>query len=141
LQRLTSDFDAFEVKTGGVGAFPSLKRVRVVWYGVKGGEERLTELAQAVEKSVEGLGFEAEGRFHPHITLGRVRRESNGLSLIWPEWAETSGKECLLRIDRFTLMQSILSGSGPTYSVVREFPLGMQAHLSVPVEGAGAGGN
>lgn len=124
LERIAGGFGPFEVRTGGVGAFPSPGRVRVVWYGVREGGQSLAALGRAVEKSLEGLGFEAEERFHAHVTLGRVRRESDGRALAWPEGIGSEDGECLMRIERFVLMQSILSGSGPTYQIWREFPLG-----------------
>lgn len=135
LERMAGEFEPFEARTGGVGAFPSLGRARVVWYGVKEGGERLTALAQAAEESLEGLGFEREGRFHAHITLGRVRRGSEGRSLAWPKGIESEDGEYSLWIERFILMQSILNGSGPTYVARREFLLGREEPAEEPVDG------
>jgi 2'-5' RNA ligase len=61
---------AFEV--AGVGAFPSLRRPRVLWLGVEAGP-KLELLHHDVETACAGLGFPLEGRaFRPHVTLGRV---------------------------------------------------------------------
>lgn len=62
---------AFPVAAHGIGAFPSLRRPRVVWVGLRG--EELAILADDVEAALAGLGFAAERRgFTPHVTLGRV---------------------------------------------------------------------
>jgi len=129
LGRVASEFDPFQVGTGGVGGFPSLERPRVVWYGLTEGGDALAAVADAVEQSLAELGFEVEGRFHPHVTLGRVRRESGGQGLGRLADAEKEGapderQGPSMRIERYVLMESILSRSGPTYRVLREFPLG-----------------
>jgi len=112
----------FAVRTGGVGAFPSVKQVRVLWYGVKEGGAELTALASALERSIQQLGFEVEGRFHPHVTLGRVRRESEGLAPAW-QATEAQNEGPSMQVKHFVLMQSVLTKGGPTYHVRREFDL------------------
>lgn len=55
----------------GLGAFPSLKRPRVVWAGLRCAA--LAQVAAAVERAVEPFGYAPERRaFRAHITLGRI---------------------------------------------------------------------
>jgi 2'-5' RNA ligase len=66
---------------GELGAFPNLKRPRVIWIGVEEDGERLSPLQSRVEDAVAPMGWERERRlFQPHLTLGRVRdpRRSRG---------------------------------------------------------------
>ena len=64
---------SFEMTVGGVGAFPTFRRARVVWMGVAG-DPRLELLHHDLEVACGEEGFEVEGRpFRPHITLARVR--------------------------------------------------------------------
>jgi 2'-5' RNA ligase len=64
----------FAVNLGGIGAFPSMARPRVVWLGVEN-HPALELLANDVEKALQRFGFEAELRpFQPHITLGRAKQ-------------------------------------------------------------------
>lgn len=66
--------DAFAVRLGGGGAFPSERRARVIWLGVHRGAEALGRLAGGVAACLAPLGFEPEARaFHPHLTLARLR--------------------------------------------------------------------
>jgi len=59
---------------GGVGAFPSPRRARVVWIGVTAGAPGLARLAAAVDRGLAGMGFVPEVRaFSGHLTIGRVR--------------------------------------------------------------------
>jgi 2'-5' RNA ligase len=62
------------VALGGVGAFPSLRRARVLWVGVATGAQFLAQLAAAVGVLLAPLGHEPETRaFHPHLTLARFK--------------------------------------------------------------------
>jgi len=63
-----------ELELGGIGAFPNLRRPRVVWMGIAS-EPRLELLHHDVEVACEQLGLPVEGRpFRPHLTLARVRQ-------------------------------------------------------------------
>ena len=65
---------AFRVAFGGVGAFPDLRRPRVVWLGVRTGAAELGRLHDALAERLEPLGFPPEARgFRPHLTLARLR--------------------------------------------------------------------
>jgi 2'-5' RNA ligase len=65
---------ALHLELKGMGAFPNLKRVQVVWVGLEGEIEQLRQLQQRIEASLSRLGFARESRpFTPHLTLARVR--------------------------------------------------------------------
>ena len=73
LRARLADFSAFDVKAGGFGCFPSAEKPRVLWVGVDGGDP-LMKLQKAVEEACVGLGLPKEERkFHPHVTVGRVK--------------------------------------------------------------------
>lgn len=60
------------------GAFPTPERARVIWVGLGGEIDALRHLQAAVVDSLAPLGFAAEARgYHPHITIGRVRRDAS----------------------------------------------------------------
>jgi 2'-5' RNA ligase len=70
LARAVTDIGSFEVTTGGLGAFPSPGRARVLWYGVADQERRLRGVAQQVRRA---LGADAGAPFRAHLTLARSR--------------------------------------------------------------------
>lgn len=77
LERGVENTPPFEIRYGGLGAFPSPERARVIWAGVEEVEEagRLAALGRTVGEALEPLGHPPEQRaWHPHVTLGRVRR-------------------------------------------------------------------
>jgi 2'-5' RNA ligase len=58
----------------GLGAFPSVRRPRVLWAGIAGGAPRLVAVAVEVDRALAALGFPPEERpFRAHLTIGRVR--------------------------------------------------------------------
>ncbi len=64
----------FNLKLSGCGVFPDASRARVIWVGVREGEEELKRLKSKIDLNLSGLGFEPEKRrYQPHLTLGRIR--------------------------------------------------------------------
>ncbi len=75
VEQAVHDIPSFQLHCEGLGGFPSIDRPRVVWLGCSVGSDRLIALHRAVESAMERLGFPPERReFHPHMTLGRIRR-------------------------------------------------------------------
>jgi 2'-5' RNA ligase len=57
----------------GLGAFPNLRRPRVIWVGIAP-TPKLELLQHDVEESCSALGIGVEGKpFRPHLTIGRMR--------------------------------------------------------------------
>lgn len=77
LQTEASHHASFEISVGDLGAFPSIRRPRVVWVGVEAPPELLT-VQRGVETELARLGYAPENRpFSPHLTLGRVSNSVN----------------------------------------------------------------
>jgi len=111
----------FEVGLGGVGAFPSLARPRVVWLGVEP-HPALELLANDVETALRPFGFEPELRpFQPHITLGRARQGARPAAFGKLEkLAERVVYEAVAPVRSVDLMESELRPDGAVYSVRHE---------------------
>jgi 2'-5' RNA ligase len=110
----------FSLKVEGLGAFPNLRRVQVVWVGVSGEVDKLAQLHQRLESSLAGLGFAPENRrFAPHLTLARVRDrvsagEREGLGqIIASTKFEAAGS---FPVEAVSLMKSQLTREGALYS-------------------------
>ena len=64
----------FNIEASGLGVFPNMKRIQIIWVGLSGELEKLGQLQKRIEESLKPLGFPAEARpFTPHLTLARVR--------------------------------------------------------------------
>jgi RNA 2',3'-cyclic 3'-phosphodiesterase len=120
---------AMLLRAGEVGAFPSVDAPRVLWLGVRGADDSLLSLQQAVRDAVRGVeGVVADRKpFRAHLTLGRVRagrRDMPGLAAVataldrpvavpptaWP-------------VRSVALIRSVLGPGGSRYTIVERFPL------------------
>ncbi len=65
----------FELTVEGLGAFPGPARPRVVWAGITAVDpEPLLTLREAVVRAATESGYRPDDpRFHPHVTLGRIK--------------------------------------------------------------------
>ncbi len=100
------------LRTGGLGAFPSPGRARVLWYGVGDPAGELGLLARGLHSE---LGVEVAGPYRPHLTLARARRDPVNLA---PFLADASAPEGEVVVDRLDLMRSHLGGGPARYEVV-----------------------
>jgi 2'-5' RNA ligase len=108
----------FEVGLGGIGAFPSLARPRVVWLGIER-HPALELLANDVERALQPFGFEAELRpFQPHITLGRAKQGAPGAAFAKLEkLIARVSYEGMAPVGSVDLMESVLRPEGAEYQV------------------------
>lgn len=103
----------FELDFFGVGAFPSLSYVRVVWLGAD--SEELTELADEINERFARIGFQ-KGEFSPHLTLARVKGRIDLVDFVQKHREDEFGG---CRVEKITLFSSTLSPAGPVYEAVR----------------------
>ncbi len=74
VEEAVSTCDPFPLKLGGSGVFPTVAKAKVLWIGVKEGEESLKTIKNEIDKGLERLGIKTEKRsYKPHLTLGRIR--------------------------------------------------------------------
>jgi len=113
-----------EVGVRGLGAFPDLRRPRVVWAGVAPQDlQSVSNGGQQVIDALEGIGESDDRGFHPHITLARVRSPRN-LESLASVIRERSAKEFgRSTISALKLKSSDLTPSGPIYRDVKEYSL------------------
>jgi RNA 2',3'-cyclic 3'-phosphodiesterase len=110
------------VRAQGVGAFPSLRRPKVVWVGLTG--NGLKPLSEAVETALMPLDFPPEEReFKPHLTIGRVRslRGWEKVFAVAKRYEHTEFGESV--IEHLTLYQSDLRPDGAVYHPLGTVPL------------------
>ena len=118
-----ADVEPFTATFGGLGVFPSLDYISVVWLGVTDGGEQMTRLFQRIESRVVDLGFEPERHaFTPHVTLARMKH-AGGKEHV-QETVETLDPEVgSMPVEEVRLTESQLGREGPVYATVERFPL------------------
>lgn len=112
--RELADVKSFELRADRLVLFPPRGPVRIVAAEFCGERERLLTMYHRVKSLCEKMGFARECRpFHAHATLARPKSATGRESLFtaaqshWPGPVQT--------VSKLTLMQSHLSGAGPTY--------------------------
>jgi 2'-5' RNA ligase len=117
----------FRLGAEGVGAFPDIRRPRVLWAGVAGADlARLVALQAELGDVLRKSGIVLEDRFHPHLTLARVVRppkapDRRALRDWSTNWARASFGD--IPVEHVRLMRSQL-GSGPArYTTLATFDL------------------
>ena len=122
LDGISRNFSAFDIRFSKLGAFPNMKRPRVIWIGVEKGGDLLSSLNEKIETELEKIGFTKEKReYKAHLTLGRVKSLKNITSLtesIDKIDFQPTGE---IKIDRLTLFQSTLTPKGAIYSPLSNF--------------------
>jgi RNA 2',3'-cyclic 3'-phosphodiesterase len=124
LAQASAGIAPFPLEVGQIGAFPSLRRARVLWLGLSGDLEALGKLQAAVERELAALGFPVENRpFHPHLTLARLEA---GLpdALVRELLASplTTSPEPL-PVNSFRLMRSEIQRGGAKYTSLADLLL------------------
>ena len=115
--------EPFTVRYGGLGVFPSLEYISVVWLGVETGSEELTRLHEAIETRTTGLGFEAEAHeFTAHVTLARMEH-AGGKERVQELVTERDPTVGEATVEEIRLTESTLTDAGPLYSTVASFSL------------------
>ncbi len=112
----------FEARFKSLGGFPNPRNPRVIWVGAEGD---FVELNKQVEELLEKIGFPREGRFQPHVTIGRVKfptpEQKQKLPGLFEKYKDFDAGS--MAVDSIRLMKSTLSPKGPRYDVLKEIPL------------------
>jgi 2'-5' RNA ligase len=115
----------FEVRVGGVGAFPNGRRPKTVWAGVTAGAAELGRLYAGLEQALVEAGFyrREERAYTPHLTLGRVKSEAAGqlLAPALPKHLAWDGGRAA--VGEVVAFASELRREGPVYVPLGRAPL------------------
>lgn len=116
--------ESMRLEAGGIGAFPSAARARVVWYGIEDAEGRSAALAADLAASLE---LKTGSPFRAHVTVARIRRGSADLR-DWLSRASASAPNGSLEIGQMELVRSHLGSGAPRYETLAAFELGGADH-------------
>jgi len=122
---LFKDQKPTQLQVSGLGAFPGLKRPRVVWAGLQDPAGVLPPLLAHLEGALEPLGFAKEKRpFNPHLTLGRFKSDGKSSELIEAIRQKMDIEGPSFVADHAVLFQSVLKPSGAEYLQIFRFDYG-----------------
>jgi len=111
-------YPQLSLSLSGFGAFPSVRRPRVVWVGLEGPMQELSSLAADIDTVCLAHGIAGEKRpFAGHITLGRLKVPTVVDLAVHPVSGTFSASEILL-------YKSVLLPGGAQYTVLHRSSLG-----------------
>ncbi|MDI6402135.1 RNA 2',3'-cyclic phosphodiesterase [Balneolaceae bacterium ANBcel3] len=125
-------FRPFDLTLQGTGTFRSEETTSILWAGVRYNDV-LGELYESIQQELYRAKVAPENRtFHPHVTLGRVRRGHRGkpageedppLTSVLDDFFEgpAASFETTFHVDRFHLYHSRLHSGGAIHHLLQEY--------------------
>ncbi|MBL7053730.1 RNA 2',3'-cyclic phosphodiesterase [Patescibacteria group bacterium] len=105
------DINPFLINFSTIGHFTP-KKIKVIWVGLENNKS-VIKLQQEVDNSLTGF-YAKEKRFHPHITLGRVKHVKDN-NLLKKKIENINFKPSQFQVKSFKLIKSTLTLEGPIY--------------------------
>lgn len=110
----------FTIEFNGIGAFPTIRRPKILWVGMTEGVDELKLLHSRLEAPlIERGGYRREDRgYSPHLTLGRLSQEDRA-----EDWgpilaAHADWDGGTTQVTEVLVMRSELQRDGPVYTVM-----------------------
>ena len=123
ISRAVAGSAPFPILISGNGVFPNGRDPRVIWIGITDPNEALASLQSRLETESENEGFPKEKRrFHPHLTLARLRHHEGAGELAQAHEALTFPEEKII-VNELVLIRSELSSSGSKYTTISRHAL------------------
>jgi RNA 2',3'-cyclic 3'-phosphodiesterase len=123
---VVKDVAPFRLEVKGVGAFPTLRRPKIIWGAVTEGAEALKRLHDLIEAPLLEMGtYRSEERaYRPHLTLGRIGHEDRA-----GNWSAALAKLSNwhagdTQVREVLVMRSEPGRDGPVYTVLSRAKLG-----------------
>lgn len=117
----------FEIDVEGLGAFPNVRRPRIIWIGLKASAD-LARLQHNLETATARLGYIGDNKpFSPHLTVGRIREQLSSDETQALSRALENAKVGVLgkfAVKSVHLFQSELKPGGPIYTCLSTAVLG-----------------
>ncbi|MBM4241208.1 MAG: RNA 2',3'-cyclic phosphodiesterase [Euryarchaeota archaeon] len=116
------DKTPFELSIKGLGVFPNMRYIRVLWLGVVD-PEPFSKLLMDFDENFLKLDFRKERSYIPHLTIGRVKGAKNKDELISKINELEEAEIGKMQVDKIVLKKSELTPEGPIYTDLKEFEL------------------
>lgn len=116
------NFTPFKFKIQGLGAFPNLGYLRVIWAGITEGGDQMQDIFNQLEPDLQKLGFNPDRKgFSPHLTIARVKSGRNKTQLAEYVKEHENYEFGKVEANCLRLKKSTLTPKGPIYTTLREY--------------------
>lgn len=130
LLQVTTAYSPMLFTLNELGVFPNWREPRVLWMGLHVVSGELISLQKEIESIVQKAGLKPENqRFHPHITIGRVKSTNDFVARCWrgtklPQMPNFWVKDVVI-------FKSTLLPTGPIYEPIQKFQLSPNSHKEI----------
>jgi 2'-5' RNA ligase len=112
----------FDLELDELGSFPNPRNPRIIWVGIGGDTRILNQLHASIEQELVRFGWEPEGRrFHPHLTVGRVKDRRVVTEANLPYKRKVNSLS--FPVKAVSLIESVLKPEGASYTKRYSCPL------------------
>ncbi len=120
----------FSLEVRGLGAFPDAGRPRILWAGIEGDLDRLASVQRAASDAATRAGYRpADERFHPHITLARLKPGRGPATDLGPLIERhRAWRGGVFSADTVITYASTTTPDGPAYAPLGRAPLATKGH-------------
>ncbi|HEY5533599.1 MAG TPA: RNA 2',3'-cyclic phosphodiesterase [Ignavibacteria bacterium] len=115
-----NSFGEIIFESGGIGCFPNFKFPRVIFINLKNDNMKVFEFYDKLSVILQESGFESDKKFHPHLTLARIKNNFRPNLYNINEELKFNLK---FSINKFHLMESKLLPTGSVYKEIKSFGL------------------
>lgn len=123
LRGVIERYPPFTITFESVGAFPTIRKPKVIWIGCTVKSPALSRMKSAVDSALHPLGFPIEERVYaPHVTIGRVKSE-RGLKYLLSMLETITFEPRTESIGSISILRSRLTSLGSEYSVLETIQL------------------
>lgn len=122
ISNVLSEFESFNVKIKGCGAFPNSNRINVIWVGIDD-DSIIRDMHDLLDKEFVRLGFDKDRKFSTHLTIGRMKsaKNKNKVKSTIEEFEDVEIGE--MEVTQISLKKSTLTPAGPIYEDLKIFEL------------------
>jgi 2'-5' RNA ligase len=115
-----NESNSFEIQLKGAGVFPNQNYIKVMWIGIKNGEQ-IGKIANNIDEKLSELGFEKDRRgYSAHLTIARVRSAKNKDKLMQIIEKYRDIEFANIKVNSIILKKSELTSKGPIYTNLKE---------------------
>lgn len=122
IANVLGEFDSFNIKIKGCGAFPNNNRINVIWVGIDE-DSIIRDMHDKLDKEFVRLGLDKDRKFSTHLTIGRMKsaKNKNKVKSTIEEFSDVEIGE--MEVTKVSLKKSTLTPAGPIYEDLKIFEL------------------
>ncbi len=115
-----NSFGKITFESNSIGCFPNFKFPRVIFVDLKNEDMKVFEFFEKLSAILQESGFESDKKFHPHLTLARIK---NNFKPQLNNINEEIQFKFKFSVNKFYLMESKLLPAGSEYKEIKNFSL------------------